>query len=156
MAKGKTGVTMNWGGLDRAVGRAVQNLNDQKAVLRAAGVLLEGSTADRFQQGVAPDGTPWTPSARSQRDNGVALNDTGRLLASITSLVVGRRVLVGSHVGTGVKYAAIHQHGGQTGRNHAVTMPARPFIGITDEDRRDLKELVETFVAKAFGVGGKR
>lgn len=38
-----------------------------------------------------------------------------------------------------IPYARIHEYGGQTGRNHAATMPPRPYIGpsikaMNDED----------------------
>ena len=37
-------------------------------------------------------------------------------------------------VGTNVKYAAIHQFGGRAGRGHRAEIPARPFLGVADED----------------------
>ena len=37
-------------------------------------------------------------------------------------------------------YAAIHQFGGQTGRNLSVTMPARPFIILNQDTLEDVRE----------------
>lgn len=150
MAKGKTGVTLNWGGLDRVVGGAARSLADRRGLLRSVGETLVSSTVKRFRDGESPEGDPWDPSARTQQEGGVTLVDTARLRNSIGYATTTDAVLVG----TSVEYAAIHQKGGQTGRNHAVTMPARPFIGISAEDKAEVGDLLANHIAAAFG--GKR
>jgi phage gpG-like protein len=42
-------------------------------------------------------------------------------------------------IGTNVVYARIHEYGGQTGRNHAVNMPKRPFMRPAVEDRANMQ-----------------
>ncbi len=43
-----------------------------------------------------------------------------------------------SKIGTNVEYAAIHEFGGATGRNHKTIMPARPFLrpALADQDNQ--------------------
>lgn len=52
------------------------------------------------------------------------LQDTGRLAASVTPFWSATDAGVGSNA----VYAAIHQLGGQAGRGHKVTIPARPYL----------------------------
>ena len=41
-------------------------------------------------------------------------------------------------VGSRIKYAAIHQFGGQAGKGRKVRIPARPFIGMSPQARADI------------------
>lgn len=153
MAKGKTGVTLNWGGLDRALVNAACGFADRRSLLRAVGETLRSSAMDRFEEGAGPDGTPWETSERAREDGGQTLVNTGRLRNSIGYAVTDDVVLWGSKIkaGTNLQYAAIHQKGGQTGRNHAVTMPARPYLGVSDDDIDDIRALVAGHMLKMFG-----
>jgi phage virion morphogenesis protein len=108
---------------------------------------LETSTVARFDSNIGPDGVPWEPSQRalgytSQKRGGKSANafgktlvESGDLRSSITSdwgrdfLTIG----VEASFGAGI-YAVIHQFGGQAGRNKSVTLPARPYLGLSDSD----------------------
>ena len=46
-------------------------------------------------------------------------------------------------IGTNVVYARIHEYGGQTGRNHAVNMPKRPFMRPAVEDRANRQGVLQ-------------
>jgi phage gpG-like protein len=48
----------------------------------------------------------------------------------------------GVEVGTNSVQARIQQFGGQAGRGHQVTIPARPFLGINREDQDDLLHML--------------
>lgn len=143
--------------------------------LREAGKMLADHTRLRFVDGRAPDGTPWKPSQRALREGGKTLRHSGHLMASITHRLVG---LDGVEVGTTRVYAAIHQFGGKTtahvirpkrkkalawpGGRHPVKsvnhpgsrIPARPFIGISADDRDDLNEIFFRHLRGA--IGGRR
>jgi len=81
----------------------------------AIGASLVKSTQRRFEDGRAPDGTPWPPSLRALSEGGKTLIDTARLMQSITFNAFD----TGVEVGTNVVYAAIHQFGG------IIKQPAR-------------------------------
>jgi len=42
-------------------------------------------------------------------------------------------------------YAAIHQLGGQAGRNKAISIPVRPYLQLTDEDFEEILTETESF-----------
>jgi phage virion morphogenesis protein len=112
---------------------------------------LENSTLERFKTGTDPDGGAWKPSGRVQAENakrrksgksGKTLVDTGRLRNSIHSASSDDA----AEVGTDVVYARIHQLGGDAGRNHATKLAARPYLGMSADDERVVRAVVEGFV----------
>ena len=135
-------------------------------ILGGIGGILEQSARDRIGvTNLGPDGTPWTPSRRARRKaGGRTLWDTGRLVASLTHSVSGGSVSVGS----GVIHAGVHQFGatirpktaralsfvGADGTRRtvkSVTIPARPYLGVSAEDRDDILDLLAQRVARAAG-----
>ena len=85
--------------------------------------------------------------ARSVMTAAKPLIDTGRLMKSITYKLRGRH---GVAVGTNVVYGAIHQFGGKAGRGHSVTIPARPFLVVQDEDLQEIGEILKRHIAEAL------
>jgi len=63
---------------------------------------------------------------------------TNRLRGSVTKNidVSSDRVLARIIAGTNLSYAAIHEYGGTTGRNHSVKMPERPYLRPSVEEKR--------------------
>ena len=92
------------------------------------------------------EGTKWEKSSRAERQNGQTLLDTGLLRKSITYKHDG----VSVNIGTNKKYARIHQFGGKAGRGKKVTIPARPYIGINDDDKREIGGIIADVIAGAF------
>jgi phage virion morphogenesis protein len=134
--------------------------------MKALGPLLVSSTRDRITQERAPDGGAWprlNPAyAAGKRGPGILRERAmrGGLFGSLTSQVEGRTL----RVGTNKIYGAIHQFGGTIRPRSAprlafrlgqrlvfassVTIPARPFLGISDEDRATILEVFEDFAAR--------
>ncbi|UZX15034.1 phage virion morphogenesis protein [Thermus sp. PS18] len=138
-----------------------------EAVKRAVAEGIHARTQRRFEESRGPDGRPWPPlspatlekevrprdrlkrggiSAAAQRR--VALRKplvrTGRLKASIGWKVSGNAIAVG----TNLVYAAIHQFGGKAGRGRKVRVPARPFLGLTEEDRKEAEALLLEWLSR--------
>ena len=126
--------------LRAALMRIAAVLASPSAVMDQIGRYLVASTLRRFERERAPDGSPWLKSARALAEGGQTLTDTGRLRGSIAHTVTegGRAVEVGSDV----LYAAIHQLGGRAGRGRRVTLPARPYLGIDEDDRAIILRIV--------------
>lgn len=144
---GKTGASMNWGGLDKCLGNAAKALQGRrKALLAEVGEAMVSSTVQRFIDSVAPDGDSWQPSQRALAENGKTLVDKARLQNSITAAVTADAVFWGSNL----TYARIHQKGGKAGRGHKVTLPARPYLGINDDDKEEIAAIVADFIKGAF------
>ena len=129
-----------------SLGRAAARLADPALMLDEIGGRLEASTRQRFEVGVGPDDVPWKPSLRAQEHGGQTLVDTARLRNSITHVVNGSELLVG----TNVIYAAIHQFGGRAGRDRSVELPARPYLGISGDDERAIDRIVLSYLERAF------
>lgn len=131
--------------------------SDLTPLMDNIGALMEQTTRDRIEStNVAPDGTPWPQSLRASEDGGPTLFDSGRLAASITHIAGRTSVEIGSNL----IYAGTHQEGativpksadvlsfrlpnGQFVQVDQVTIPARPFLGLSTEDEQDIDALVE-------------
>ena len=143
-------------GLNAVLGAYSAAGEDLTPLMDMCGTLLEASTKDRIRDtNQSPDGVPWSPSFRSVFDGGKILSDSGRLGDSITHIAGPNSV----EVGTNVIYAGIHQTGGiiQAKAGYAlafafpgggfavvedVSIPARPYLGISEQDRTDLTDAV--------------
>jgi phage virion morphogenesis protein len=105
------------------------------------GSLIEDQTKRRIaDEKTAPDGTPWAPwSARYaeslKRPNRVSprslLVGDGNLLESIQNYTAGEQI----EVGTPLIYGAVHQFGYKG-------IPARPYLGLSSENSREIEDLV--------------
>lgn len=161
---GKSGVSLKWNGLDKAVIKACQKMADKQELTNSIGEALVSGAVLRFSMEEDPDGNKWQPSRRAQSTGGQTLNDIGRLLDSIDYATTLDMVMVG----TNAKYARIHQLGGKIrpkskkrlkfkgsdGQDvfaKEVTIPARPFIGISADDLEEVKETIAEYMGNAFG-----
>ena len=48
-------------------------------------------------------------------------------------------------IGSNLDYAAIYQLGRQAGKNKSVSIPARPYLLLTDENLEEILEATEGF-----------
>lgn len=125
-----------------AVGR------DPSPALKPAGVLMVRNTRNRIIAEQAPDGAGWPalkPRTLARKRGPGMLRERamrGGLFGSLTSQVDGARLLVG----TNKIYAATHQFGAP-GRG----IPARPFLGVSAEDREEITGIFRDFAARALG-----
>ena len=129
-------------GLDAAIKRLSRLEGFQMAELAdRAGSILETSTRERFQTKIAPDGTAWVPwseaydDTREERHSLLIGDSPAPLHDSIAFYSTGGEV----HVGSNLIYAAHHHFGGD---EIGSGIPARPCLGISDEDEIDLADLV--------------
>ena len=160
---GRSGVSLNWGGLDRAINNGARNLLNTKLLMETIGETLVSGTMKRFVEEKDPFGKPWKKSARATEEAGQTLSDTGRLRHSVNYAATSNKVVVG----TNLKYARIHQMGGEIkakngkslkfkGRDgkdvfvKSVKIPARPYIGVSAEDIKEVRETIRDFIAGAF------
>ena len=139
--------------------------DDLGPVLADIGAELESSTVKRFVTNVAPDGVPWPPSARAKATGRPTLVQHGDLRDSIHYVVDGDAVEVGSNL----IYAGIHQVGGTISAKgkalaftlhngpfvmvQSVTIPARPYLGLSSNDNAAVLDIVGEHLARA-AVGG--
>ena len=131
--------------------------------MESVGEALVSGTKKRFDEKKDPEGTPWKPSRRALEKGGKTLMHSGRLRRSIDYAATSDKVMVGSNLA----YARIHQKGGEitpkkakklvfkdsdgkTVAVDAVTIPARPYLGVSKEDMEDVKATMADFLAGVF------
>lgn len=146
MAATKTGVSLNWGGFDKALGETAHKLGNTQALMKSVGDALVSGTLKRFQDEEEPTGKKWPKSKRAAKKDGQTLTDTALLRRSIDYATTSDKVMVGSNL----PYARIHQKGGKTGKGHKVDMPARPYLGVSEEDMDEVRETMADFLAGTF------
>lgn len=126
------------------VKKAARRVADRQTMAEEIGEMLVSSVLTRFQKGVGPDGEAWEPLKKRE---GQPLVDKGRLRSSVGYEATATAVAVG----TNLVYGAIHQFGGQAGRNRAVTIPERPYLGFSEEDTTEAREIIQDHIARSFG-----
>nr|DAK09406.1 MAG TPA: virion morphogenesis protein [Caudoviricetes sp.] len=97
-------------------------------------------TEENFKEQGRPD--KWIDLAESTKKQrtktghypGQILQVSGQLASSISTYYDNDSAVIGSNL----VYAAIHQLGGQAGRNKSVEIPARPYLKLTDEDFEEI------------------
>jgi phage virion morphogenesis protein len=110
------------------------------------GNYLTNDAKARFRRQEGPWDKAWKPSKRAANTKkALTLVRTGRLRNSLTYKAGPDEVAVG----TNVVYAAIHQFGGETGRKGArFKMPARPYLGVDEDNRQYIGALVRAHLEK--------
>ena len=132
-------------------------VSDKPLLLDGIGEALVTNVDNRFDEGKAPDGTSWTPVKRG----GTPLVKSGLLRDSIT-YETGRNTVT---VGTNRIDAAVHQFGatikpkkkkalaftvgGTVVFAKSVTIPARPYLGINDDDVASIRGTIADFILLA-------
>lgn len=105
------------------------------------------STEENFKNEGRPKWQDLAESTKKQRQKkrkwpGQILQVEGQLASSISTHYDKDCAIIGSNL----DYAAIHQLGGQTGRNKAVSIPARPYLQLTDDDFEEILAATEVFL----------
>ena len=105
---------------------------------------LAGIMADATEENFSQQGRPdkWQELAESTIKKrkkaghwpGQILQVEGRLASSITTQYDDETAVIGSNL----DYAAIHQLGGQAGKNKSVSIPARPYLKLTEDDFEEI------------------
>ena len=73
---------------------------------------------------------------------GQILQVSGQLASSISTYYDDESAIIGSNL----DYAAIHQLGGQAGKNKSVSIPARPYLKLSDDDFVEILDISTSFL----------
>ncbi|CAK7257548.1 MULTISPECIES: phage virion morphogenesis protein [unclassified Shinella] len=136
---------------------------DVPQYLEELGGIVASQTQRRIRsEKTSPGGEAWKPN----REGTSILFQSGALDDSIHHEVSGRSVEVGSNL----VYAGIHQHGGKIipkNKNalafssggeffmaKSVTMPARPYVGISGANAAEIVSFTEAFILREAGDAG--
>ena len=102
--------------------------------------IMATATEDNFKEEGRPD--KWvdlSETTKKQRQKigkypGQILQVSGQLASSVSTAYDDNSAIIGSNLA----YAAIHQLGGQAGKNKKITIPARPYLKLTDNDFEEI------------------
>ena len=154
MAGNRMGVTFDGKAATASLRGLLAGIENPAPLLAQLGEYTLRTTRARFKSQTAPDGTawaalqPWYKKEKSQNKNRV-LTLRGYLRGQLVSQVVGGKSV---EVGSNLIYAAVHKFGGTMRPQNAkllafrghvaksVTIPARPYLGLSDADRNELVE----------------
>lgn len=138
---------------DREVLDALKRLEraggDLTAAFTVIGEKLLRTHKERFSQQRDPEGKPWAPLSPGYRARKKRNQDKILVLYGYLSGLLRYQVGAGGtrlELGTDRVYGATHQFGDPR-RN----IPARPFIGLSDDDRRMILEVVQDHHRRALG-----
>jgi phage virion morphogenesis protein len=152
-----------------------RRVEDLRPALKEMGEDLVATTQARFASTTAPDGSRWAPNSQTTilrylaRDGaGKVTNKKGKLNAKGIASVMGKKPLSGDSgnladrinydvvdghtllVGSPEKYAGVQQFGaarGSLGRGAPWgDIPARPFLGVSEEDGRSILAVLESYL----------
>jgi phage virion morphogenesis protein len=149
-------------GISRALAALGRDRALTEVALKNVGELVVRQTRERFAGQKAPDGTPWVPLnslyAAAKHGPGI-LRESGQLRDSIVWQMEGDATL---RVGTNKVYGRIHQLGGtivpRTARAlafrlggklviaRAVTIPARPYLGVSTGNAEAILGVLEDHI----------
>ena len=110
--------------------------------------ILAYSTEENFANEGRPD--KWldlSEKTKKQRKKsghwpGQILQVSGQLASSISTYYDDESAIIGSNL----DYAAIHQLGGQAGKNKSVSIPARPYLKLSDDDFVEILDISTSFL----------
>ena len=106
--------------------------------------IMATATEDNFKDEGRPD--KWvdlSETTKKQRQKigkypGQILQVSGQLASSVSTAYDNNSAIIGSNL----TYAAIHQLGGQAGKNKKTTIPARPYLKLTDDNFEEIFESI--------------
>lgn len=134
---------------NQEVERRLQEIAKKSSNLRPLMKNIAGIFASATEDNFAEQGRPdkWVDLSevtKKQRKKigkypGQILQVSGQLASSVNTYYDDDSAIIGSNLA----YAAIHQLGGQAGKNKKVTIPARPYLKLTDEDLEEVLTATE-------------
>ena len=143
--------------------RVLDRVEDPSDLWREIAAIVTNNTRQRFRTNIGVDDKPWKQSWRAGLQGGRTLANNGHLRDSIFAKVDGSRITIG----TNLKYAALMHFGGvvkpKKGKFlkfqsplggwiflRSVTIPARPYLGISVDDSQEILFEIEEYLEKVL------
>lgn len=154
--------------------RLQASLSNMQPVMQDLGELMIKQTKDRFVAGTAPGGTPWAPKSPAtmraykrrgdRQDPRPLFGPSGRLSSEIfyqagpSSVEWGSNLIYSGVMQFGAAKGAFGTYQGQGfgGTTPTISIPwgnipARPFIGLSDDDRAGITDVLEEWLLSVAG-----
>ena len=134
-----------------------RQLKQPRKLYGVLGETLKKIHAERFKQEVDPQGNNWQPlSAKTlahKQKKGKStkiLRQDGYLSDRTAYNYNDKNVEFGSDA----KYARLHQFGGKAGRGKKVTIPKRPWLGVSQNDEQKLLRKATALLRRVIAQNG--
>ena len=136
-------------------------LVNKTPVMQEIGEYMVASTQDRVARGLTPEGTPFAPRSQTtlaiyaakKFSYGLPLNRSGVMRSGIFSEASENEVTIGSNA----IQSAVMQFGAAKGSLGGSSpwgnIPARPFLGVSDDDRTNIIAIIEEWLDLATKGG---
>lgn len=151
-----------------ALMRASAVFEDLTPLFKNIGEILVESTKARFPKGIAPDGSAWAPKSATtlakygaRKSNRVDIRPLFGPSGTLWSQIFHVAGPDGVEIGSARSYAAVMQFGAAKGafgttRNGSPIpwgdIPARPYLGLSEEDRVNITGQIADWMAGAFAA----
>lgn len=153
----------------QALGEVSRRLSDMTPIHQDIGEYVVRVTKERFKQGIAPDGSAWVPKKQATIDRYKARGDGDRpdpligpskRLSSEIALYADAQ---GVEIGSALEYSAVMQDGAKQGafgkspRGGPIPwgdIPARPWLGLSEEDEVNIIDIADEHLEQAFLTSG--
>ena len=134
--------------VERKLQELAKKSSDLKPLMKNIAGIFASAAEDNFAEEGRPD--KWqdlskvTKKLREKKGKwpGQILQVTGKLASSVNTYYDNDSAVIGSNL----EYAAIHQLGGQAGKNKKITIPARPFLKLTDDDFEEIINIIQLYL----------
>lgn len=139
-------ITHNGSEFAGSMNKIADRFGSAEPALQIIGETVATSVRRNFEKGGRPAGWQALSEVTLAKKRGgsilVGKGFAGGLLGSIHSEADGHA----AYIGTDKIYGAIHQFGGQAGRGKKVTIPAREYLMVQDEDVAEINALLSDFI----------
>lgn len=165
-------VNLNTDAITDALAGLMASLSDMTPIMNEIGAHLRDTTEDRFKTGKGPDGAAWAPRSPATLKRYAKLGLTpGKvpltLTGAMSNAIFHSYGPTFAEVGSNAIQAAVMQFGAaqgqfgafigrdKLGRDHFHHLPwgdipARPFIGISDQDEADILDIIAESLERAM------
>lgn len=158
--------------VQQTLAEKLRKLEQPRPLLLMIGEYLAETTKQRFVTSTAPDGSRWAPNSRTTLERYVGArggysNKTGKITQKGQAAAMGKKPLVGAtrllgdqiiyqandtvlEIGSNRIQAAVQQFGAAKGSLGGGApwgdIPARPFLGVSAQDRAAILEMVGDYL----------
>lgn len=129
-------------------------LKEPRRLYALLGEELKKIHDERFKAEKDPNGKPWKPltakTLERKRKHGKSLKIL-RQDGNLANKTAYNILDDGVEFGSPEVYAALHQFGGKAGKGRQVTIPARPWLGVSKENEYSLLKKAAAHLQKTLG-----
>lgn len=134
-----------------ALEQLLQSSSDLRPAFQDIGEYLVVSTRERFERSEAPDGTPWASNSAvtlaRKRGSKPGIGETRQLSTRIYAQPNRDGVAVGSPMEqAGTFHFGAKRRSFTGGKTPWGNIPARPFIGLSDEDEKQVLDIIQEHI----------